>query len=302
VLKIKAGNASVMERASNAVEMTPLAQEYSKARNLKPLYDRLSAPGGAATGEAKWFLYKLMATCGRLADAKAPPGPPGKDLATRRRELETMIPASHPDREKRLQLFDQQNARCEGIDLTTTRADLDKLLADAAAAGDPKAQARLATPRSTQPPNGDTQNNLSDDQFHTLQTAISSRDPEAIMIAGMALSNSFDDAVLQVGPDHDQLQERASLEAWRLVACAYGADCGPNNGMLVAACVGSGQCAANTVQDQVFYYNVSPYEAQLIDRYRQIFTNAVANNDWSGLQLSRQPNTSSSRYHFGTSP
>jgi hypothetical protein len=267
---------------------------------LKPLYDRLSAPGGAATGEAKYFLYKIMAGCGHAADAKAN-DPRHKDRATQRRELEALVPTSNPDRDKRLQLFDQQTARCEGLDITRSRADLDKLLADAAAGGDPKAQARLAIPPSTNGPTG-IQINISDDQFHALQSAIASRDPEAIMIAGTALSNSFNDAILQVGPEHDQLQERASMEAWRLVACAYGMDCGPGNGMLMAACVEVGQCAANTVQDQVFYYNVSPYEAQLIDRYRQVFTNAVANNDWSGLQLSRQPNTSGSRFFFGGPP
>ena len=46
---------------------------------------------------------------------------------------------------------------------------------------------------------------------------------------------------------------------------------------------------------------MTPYEAQLIDQYRGIFRNAAANNEWSGLELSRRANNANSRYTFGTS-
>ncbi|MFZ3323239.1 MAG: hypothetical protein WA190_12770 [Usitatibacter sp.] len=302
VLSINPAQSSPMMRAANAPTMTPMGQEYAKARSLKPLYDRLKAPDGTNTGEAKFYLYKILATCGNVSGVERP-GPGGKDQAQARRDLEAMIPPSSPDREKRLALFDQVGARCSGLEgLTATKADLDKLLADAARDGDPKAQARLAVPQATVATDTAPHLNITDDQFRALQAAIASRDPEAITIAGMALSNTFDDAVLQVGPDHALLSGNASFEAWRLVACEYGMECGADNPFLQNACIYTGRCAANTVQDQIFYYNVSPYDAQLIDQYRQVFRNAVANNDWSGLNLARQPNTSGSRFSFSAWP
>ena len=303
VLSINPAQSSPMTKAANAPTMTPMGQEYAKARSLKPLYDRLKAPDGTNTGEAKFYLYKILATCGHVqgVDRLAPSG--SKDLAQARRDLEAMIPPSSPDREKRLALFDQVSARCQGLEgLAATKADLDKLLADASRDGDPKAQARLAFPQSTSGPDAPMQLSLTDDQYRALQAAVASRDPEAITIAGMALSNSYDDAVLQVGPDHVPLSGNASFEAWRLVACEYGMECGADNPFLQNACIYSGRCAANTVQDQVFYDNVSPYDAQLIDQYRQVFRNAVNNNDWSGLALARQPNTSGSRFFFSAWP
>ena len=304
VLKISAGNSSTMARAPNALAESPLAQEYNKARNLKSLYDRLSAPGGASTAEAKFYLYRILANCGKVKGmSRFSLGTPGKNRAEQRKELEAMIPLSSPDRDKRLALFDQRSARCEGLEtIEATKADVDQLLADAARDGDPKAQAHLAAPTSSSAPGEPMRLNMTDDQYHALQAALASRDPEAIVIAGTALSSSYDDAVFQIGPDHIPLSERASYEAWHLIACEFGMDCGPDNESLQIACIGLGQCAANTVQDQVFYYNVSPHDAQLIDQYRQIFRNAVANNDWSGITLSRQPNTSGSRSYFGIPP
>ena len=300
VLSINPGQPSSLARATQATARSPMAQEFATARSLKPLYDRLVAQGASLSGEGKFVLYKILATCAKLSGVPTPRS--GKDRATQRRELEAMIPETNPDRAKRLALFDQMSARCEGLEnVAATKADLDKLLAEAAREGDPKAQARLAVPPMVNGPRG-TQLTLSDDQFRGLQAAIASRDPEAILIAGTALSNTYDDAVLRIGPNRDELQPRASAEAWRLVACEYGMECGPESLSLQLDCINRGQCAAATVQDQVFYYGVSPYEAQLIDQYRQVYRNAVAGNDWSGLTLARQPNTSGMRWISNTWP
>jgi hypothetical protein len=311
VLSIRASTPSPLPTAAGKSVRGLASQEYSKARSLKTLYDRLSAPGATATGDDKYVLYKILAGCARRSDSKTSVDPAARQQALdkRRKDLEAQIPLTNPDRQKRLDAFDAISQRCAGMEnVETSKAELDKLLADAAAMGDPKAQARLAFPQMA-PMQGQNPNmpqraamNLSDDQFHTMQSAIASRDPDAIIIAGMALSNTYDDAILQVGADRGELQARASMEAWRLVACEYGMECGPENQELQTACFAQGRCAATTVPDQVFYYDVSPYEAQLIDQYRQVFRNAVANNDWSGLTLARQPNTSSSRFYFGIGP
>jgi len=305
VLLINVATPSAIPSAPARSSPGPVAQEYAKARALKPLYDRLSAPGGAVSAEAKFVLYKVLATCGHRTDLRA--GDPNDPLIRRqlfekrRTSLEAEIPLTNPDRQRRLALLEEMSSRCAGIeDVAVTRSDLDKLLADAARDGDPKAQARLVFPQNEGNISGNIA--LSDAQFRTFQSAISSRDPEAILIAGTALSNTYGDALLQIGPDHDELQGRASMEAWRLVACEYGLDCGSDSAYVQGECAYRGHCAANNVQDLTFYYGVTPYEAQLIDQYRQVFRNVVANNDWSGLQLIRQPNTSSSRFYYGIGP
>lgn len=311
VLSINAAKASPVPAAAIDI-VSPMAREYEKARNLKPLYDRLKA-GGANTPEGKYFLYKILARCASRSD-RAPSSSPPRTTADRRKELEAQIPMTSKDRDKRLAAFDQVNAteRCAGLEgLTTTKADLELLLKEAADAGDPKARALMTTNEvmasskpiapGTSPANSGGPG-ITDAQYQALRDAIASRDPEAILIAGTTFSNTFRDAVVEVGPDHEELQNRASMEAWRLVACEFGADCGPNSAALQVACAYGGQCAATTVPDQIYYYGVSPYEAQLIDQYRQLFHNAATNNDWSGIDLSRRPNNSSSRYMFNNTP
>ena len=56
------------------------------------------------------------------------------------------------------------------------------------------------------------------------------------------------------------------------------------------------------MQDQVYFYDVTPYEAQLVEQYRQIFRNAAGSNDWSAITFARRPNTAGSRYIFGPTP
>ncbi len=307
VLSIRPSSPSPLPTPSDKSNRGLASQEYAKAKSVKALYDRLSAPGGAVTGDDKYVLYKVLASCARRTDSNPgvvpDPGARQQAIDKRRKDLEARIALTDPDRDKRLAMYDALAARCNGMEnVGTTKAELDKLLMDAATLGDPKAQVRLAFPPMEGPPGPIQHVTLSDQQFRGLQSAVASRDPDAIILAGMALSNTFDDAIVQIGPDHTELQGRASMEAWKLVACEYGMECGSDSTPVMNACVGQGQCAASNVPDLTFYYGVSPYEAQLIDQYRTIFRNAVANNDWSALTLSRQPNTTGSRYYFSSSP
>jgi hypothetical protein len=308
VLSINASKPSPAPAIAPSANQSAIGREFATAKGLKPLYDRLAAQGAAATPDAKYYLYRILSRCATRTDI--PADGRVKAVVDQRARLEMQIPATSGDRAKRLALYDQMAHRCDGMEtVTTTQADLAKLLSDAAAGGDPKARA-LVTARELQGPpgpavpgpDGISGPSVSDPQLRTLEEAIASRDPEAIYIAGAALSSTFRDVVPEIGPNHEELQGRASMEAWHLVACEYGLECGPGSRDLEMACVYTGQCAATTVQDQVFFYGVTPYEAQLLDQYRQVFRNAAANNDWSGITFARRPNTSSSRYSFSPGP
>jgi hypothetical protein len=304
VLSINASRVSPALPAARTANESATAKEFATAKGLKPLYDRLAAQGAAATPDAKYYLYRILSGCATRTDQ--PDGGRLDSVADQRQRLEALIPTTSRDRAKRLASFDEITVRrCDGMEkVGTTKAELDKLLSDAAAAGDPKARALIAARELTSKPmvpspDGMTGPSISDAQLRTLQEAVASRDPEAIMIAGSALSSSYRDVVPEIGPNHDEMQGRAAYEAWNLVACEFGLECGSSSRSLQTACAFSGQCAASTVQDQVYYYGVTPYEAQLLDQYRQVFRNAATNNDWSGITFARRPNTSGNRYMFG---
>ena len=307
VLYINASKASPSPPMAPASNMSAIGKEFGTAKGLKPLYDRLAAQGPAATPDAKYYLYRILSGCATRTDQAD--GGRLKSVADQKQRLEALIPTTSKDRAKRLALFDEMTVqRCDGMEkVTTTQADLDKLLSDAAAAGDPKARALLAerqlnaTPLPAPSADATAGRSISDAQLRVFQEAVASRDPEAIAIASAPLSSSFSDVVAEIGPNHELMQGHAAHEAWALVACEYGLDCGPGSRPLQRACVFSGQCAANTVQDALYYYDVTPYEAQLIEQYRQIFRNAAANNDWSGLTFARRPNTSGMRFYFSGS-
>ena len=50
-----------------------------------------------------------------------------------------------------------------------------------------------------------------------------------------------------------------------------------------------------SLPDYLFYYGSSPYDAQLLDRYRTVLRQAVDTGDWSGVTIERgtpSPNVS----------
>lgn len=304
VLAINASKASPSLPVVPTASVSAIAKEFATAKGLKPLYDRLAAQGAAATPDARYYLYRILSGCATRTDH--PDGGRLKSVADQRQRLEALIPAASRDRARRLALFDEMMVqRCDGMEqVATTQAELEKLLADAAAGGDPKAKALIAARELTSKPmtpspDGMASPSISDAQLRTLQEAVASRDPEAIAIAGSALSSSYRDVVPEIGPNHEEMQGRAAFEAWKLVACEFGLECGASSRPVQGACAFTGQCAASTVQDQVYYYGVTPYEAQLLDQYRQVFRNAATSNDWSGITFARRPNTSGMRYIFG---
>ena len=293
----------IVDLAPHAAAPDSLSMQFDRSKQLKPLHDRLAA-SPAMTADAKYVMYRILAACASRTDRKES-GDRKATIEKQRKDLQSIV-ESNPDKRRRIELYDELTARCSGLEnLTTTEANLARLLDEAARDGDVRARAAIVAQdlAQTKPdyskPQGLT---ITDEQLHTLQQAIASHDPDAITIAGTALSNSFRDMVVEVGPNHDDLNGIASRQAWLLLACEYGLDCGETSRQVRLACALGGQCQARTVLDLAFYYEVSPYQAQLIDQYRSIFRQAVESNDWSALNFARRPNTSGSRWFFSSSP
>ncbi|HET9764424.1 MAG TPA: hypothetical protein VFR50_12975, partial [Casimicrobiaceae bacterium] len=188
VLSIDVSRPSSTAAAPRTKPPMTLAREFEQATALRPLYDRLSAPGAAATPEAKYVLYRILGTCARRTDP-APAVASQADRAERRKQLEASIPDANPLKPVRLKAFDDLG-RCAGMEgITTTKAELDKLLDEAAQQGNAPARAlQVQRDLGSDMPRGGAPATAA--QLQVLRDAVASRDPAAIAIAGTVLSNT----------------------------------------------------------------------------------------------------------------
>jgi hypothetical protein len=294
--------------------VSPLAQAFADSPSFKPLYDRLKGSAEENTPEGQYFLYRILRACATVADRKggtlARPQNAAQ-LEERRQLIAASLPEGDPRRAQRLAAFDKSTTdQCAGMSgLAVTEAELAQLLKNALAGGDPKARAwqveqEMWQERRTASTPGRAGATLSDAQVASLRDAFSSRDPEAIAIAGRVLANSFRDLTVRIGPDREPIENRAFSNAALLLACEYGYPCGESNSRVLAACAFQGHCGVASLPDYLFYYAASPYDAQLLDRYRTALRQAVDTGDWSAIVIdrgNRSPNQPSYPYagHFG---
>jgi hypothetical protein len=305
VLSINPSKSSPLARGRVGPEALTLAQEHRRARHLKALYERLASPGGSNTPESKYVLYQILGECAARPDL-------GRSASDRRKNIDDMrasieaLPETNPDKARRLQAYMQlTGGRCEGLEgLSVTKDQLEQLLQEAERGGDPKARAQLLAREIYGSMRANATNSerlspaISDAQVTRMQEIFRSRDPDAIIVAGNVLSNTFRDVVIEVGPNRLELNHVASRDAWRMVACDYGHDCGPGSRSLLAACAHQSHCDVSTVPDLILFYGASPHQAQVMENYRQIFRNAIETNDWSQIHFSRRRNDSPLSRHL----
>ncbi len=153
---------------------------------------------------------------------------------------------------------------CAGLSgVTVTEAELAQMLRNSLAGGDPKARAwqveqEMWQERRAANTPGRGGPTLNDAQVASLRDAFSSRDPEAIAIAGRILANSFRDVTVRIGPDQEAIENRAFMNAALLLACEYGYACGENNTRVLNACAFQGHCGVASLPDYLFYYGSPP--------------------------------------------
>ncbi|MEP7068316.1 MAG: hypothetical protein ABI789_03705 [Usitatibacter sp.] len=306
VLSIDPRTAAPKGRPTPAARAT-LFGEYLAAKSYKALYDRLKANGDAQTPEAWYMMYEILRRCATVTERTA--RQPARPADQKRDDFVAALSPTDPMREKRIAAFDDVTAnRCTGMEgITITQADLNKMLANAASGGDPKAQAlsleqELWAARRAAGPEGRWGRDsvtLSDAQVGNLQRIAASRDPEAMLIAGRMLSTSWHDLTLRVGPDNQPVEQRAFMQAWALLACDYGYPCGDTNPRVQSACAYQGHCNAASLSDYLYYYGASPNDSQLMTQYRAILQNAITTGDWSQVNAARGPRPPGTQPTFG---
>ena len=267
--------------------------EYLKSKSYKAIYDRLKDSVEGETGEGRYVLYDIMRKCATITE-RTTRQPIVRSTEQRRDQFLASLPDNDPQRDKRIAAFDNvATNRCAGLEgLTITQSALNNLLAQAAAAGDPKAQA-LSLEQSlwaARRADGRWRNDVapSDEQVTQLRGAVMSRDPEAMLIAGRVLSTSWHDFSLRIGEDQ-VVEQRSFMQAWNLLACDYGYPCGDDNQRVLSACAYQGHCNAQSLPDYIYYYGASPYDSQLLSQYRETLRTAIETNNWSMLNVVRGP-------------
>jgi len=289
VLAIDVSRASSSPGSQGHAARPPsLKVEFDTARNLKSLYDALSGPNAPGTAEANLVRYEILLTCAARTDKQEASSVRRTWSAERRKSIADSIAPGDPLRQRRLDAFDRMAGRCDGLEsVTTTGAALDALLDAAAKGGDPVA--RVLGMQRELLPDGRTvgTGRISESQVRELQDVVASRDPIAIYAAGTLLSNTFVNEVVRV--NGEELDGAMAFEAWRLVACDYGMECGPESRTVDALCATNGWCGARNIADLTYFYDATPNNAQLVDRYRQVFRQVVESGDWTPVQTTFGP-------------
>ena len=280
-----------------------LNNEFLTTKNLKALYDRLKATPEGQTPEGTYLLYEMLRRCANVTDGGRRPF---QRPIPKREEFLASLPANDPNRDKRIAAFDDiETNRCAGFEgVTVTQADLNKLLADAVAAGEPKARALQVEQEVMQMQGRPAARTLNDAQLETLRQVIASRDPGAMVTAGRLLSNTWNDLTIRLGPEGQVVEPRAFMNAWQILACDYGCACGGDNARVLSECALQGHCNAASLQDFLFYYGGSPHDSQLVTQYQGILRAAIESGDWSQLSVVRGPRPTGSprMFFYGAGP
>src|SRR6185312_6132653 len=255
------------------------------------LYARLSK--ASRTPEENWILGQVLEYCAMIPD-EVPRGTaaPSKEVAdARRTRFAAALSPSDPDRERRLAAFDVATRnRCEGLPrLQSTRAEIDDLYRQGAAAGDPKSRVALVIDElrgqlkdragKNGTPNLPT---LGDDQMAVVRQALASSDPTTEMEGARALWFGFGNVSVR-DADGKAVDALALHNAAKLIACDSGYPCGPDSSEIAQSCAYMGRCDAGNLRDYFLYYRSSPYDSQVLARYESALRSAARSGDTSFL-------------------
>lgn len=299
-------------QARTDIPQKPLStdvQQFRERRDLPALYARLKA--GAQTPEALYLQAEILDRC-----AKRPPSPntPPGTREERREKFLAGLSGTPEQKALRTAAYDQltRDTCGELAKIERNPAEIEKLRADAAAAGDVRAQAwqlsadiikasedaetaRRAGKGPGQPGGGPAPgagNVITDEQWKTLQGLLASGEVGALNELRGVLASTVTDGTIRLGPDQAPVDQRALWTAVGLLGCDLGNPCGADNRDVLSACVYSGRCGSSNLFDHTYFYEASPHIAQLMESYRQSLADMIRRGDFSQLRLVRgQPNT-----------
>ena len=291
-------------RTATPAPKRTLYNDFLSATSYRQVYDRLHGTAEGGTPEGKFVLYEVLRRCAEVTERDWR-RPIQRPTVAKREEFLASLAAGDPKREQRIAAYEQVAFnKCAGLeDVSISHAELNRMLAESAAGGDPKAKAHTLEMDLWAARRSDRKTTLSDEQFSELKHIAETKDPEAILIAGRLMSNSWHEYAVRIVPDGPNVDPRAFHNAFMVLACDYGAPCGENNARILQACAFQGHCDAGNLRDYLFYYAASPHDSELVGQYRTLLREAIETGDWSRLNIARGPLPAGApRVFFGPGP
>lgn len=315
VLRISPGR-NATPRTPTPSFVPPLSADLAQLRDRRDwpgLYHRVKS--GPQTPEAIYIQAELIRSCTRAAPASAQMPQATPSAEERRQKFAAGIPENDPFRTQRLAAYDKVSADACGelSSMGLARDNAKTLMADAAGAGYAQARAeklvddiQRAAQEAMQKSVPDMPRGaigrmpVTDDQFRELTELLGSRDPRVVNELRSVIASSWQDASLRIGSDQQPVEGRAMYAALQLLGCDLGTPCDAESRIALQRCAYQSQCAASTVGDQIYYYDASPHQAQLIERYRQSLLEMMRSGDFSGLRVVRGPQGVGNTFVFGS--
>lgn len=262
-----------------------LAQEFEKARLMKPFYDRYMANPETADAETKFFAAMAMERC--IGRSK---GTPAQNQAEVLAKFQARLKENDPANTQRIEAFNRITEICEGFgNVAISGADIARLYREAAMAGNPGAKVAVLSEvqrDQTRNARGIEERRLSEDSLNTLRDALSSGDPFAIERAGQLLSwGSSQLAERRVGPNGDLYNPRDWGPAWQFAACDRGANCGADAFKVLNGCANQGACGYDSLETYMQFNELPPNAYAAALQNRAIIADAIAQGRWDWLGI-----------------
>jgi hypothetical protein len=283
---------STFVRTANTKAVSSAQQDFRNARDLKAYVDALLARRTQLTADERFHLAKALESC-LFANSVS------EDLASygakQRKQFLAGIAQGDPNAAARIAAYDSVDdvSRClrfQGVRIA--QRDIDDMYEASAQMGDPRAQAKLIASEITRQLQSHAQGEnapppkLSSDDVVRIVSILETRDPEAILTIGSLLSQAPLNQQIHIGPNGEIPETSAFIGAWNLVACDLGLECSAQHRELQQACAFASYCGAGTFEEHYQTFMVSPYVAQLAQRYRAMIDSAMDSHDWAQVGLS----------------
>jgi hypothetical protein len=261
---------------------SPRMRQFRDGVDYASLYRSLD---GDTSPEALYLQAEIYAKCANHGD---------ESEQARAEERQRFVAALARDANaaKRIDAFDRMHRDpCQGLDLGGFDAkELMRMVGAAADAGDARARAWQMAERiegeyyaKQRVDRSSSGYRVTAADFDEARRLLASGEPGVIEDLQGVLSSSLERGIVQL--DGQPVDQAAMNSALTLLACAAGANCGPDAPSLLRDCTYRGRCAAGTVSEYMFYYESSPAQAQLIDRYYRELLAMMNARDFSGLTL-----------------
>ena len=292
--------APAVTKAAPAVH--PVIAQLRSRTGWASLYQRLVS--GPSTPESLYARAEIYNRCAQRPPDPARPNPerPKQTVAEARASYIATI-RGQPNFDQRLAAYDKFSVNpCEGLSLGEfSKDEFDRLLNAAATAGDARAQAWQLNRQVYDSSNGRSGGGLAvtDEQAAAIRRMLASGDRGVVREFQGLLASTVSDGSWRIGGIDERVDERALYASLGLVACDLGLACGIDSRLLLQECSINGYCGATNVYDHVYFYESSPNQAQLMDRYRQAIGQMIASGDLSSLRIVREPLPPGRQYMFG---